>query len=269
MQRNDAPWREHLDIITAWGEASAANQTPPPTDEQLWAYARVRQDLHLPEQVDAELLVQLRAAFNAGRQPQRIDLAAVADALRERGHDAVVEHTGGGVVVLYAGRQVPDRHGDPRWSAAFGPGWYDNRDPHHPVADPADCYIGPDSDNTWALTVPAGWTIDTLVELTTAVIDDVEAGRARFAQAADAARDAMWAAFAAHYPEITTGDVAPGADRAFVTESNKVLAGWLDDNRPDGQQPPEHLIALVGPATSDSAPSADGGADAAGPEAAR
>ena len=42
MQRNDAPWREQLDIITAWGEASAANQTPPPMDEQLWAVSRVR-----------------------------------------------------------------------------------------------------------------------------------------------------------------------------------------------------------------------------------
>lgn len=269
MQRNDAPWWEHLDIITAWGEASAASQTPPPTDEQLWAIARIRQDLHLPEQIDPELLAQARAAFNQGRWPQRINLTAVANALRERGHDAVVEHTGGGVVVVYAGRQALDRHGDPRWSAALGPGWYDNRDLHHPVADPADCYIGPDGDDTWALPVPANWTIDTLVELTTAVIDEVEAQRARFVQAADAARDAMWAAFATQYPEVDTGDRAPGADRAFVAESNKLLAGWLDDNHPASNQPPAHLAELARRAATDNPPAGDRPSDAAGPEAAR
>lgn len=132
MQRNDAPWREHLDIITARGEASAANQTPPPTDEQLWAASRLRRDLHLPEQIDPELLAQLRAAFNAGRQPQHIDLAAVADALRKRGHDAVVEHVGRSAI-LYSGRQVPDRHGVPRWAATAGLGTWTRpaRQPQH------------------------------------------------------------------------------------------------------------------------------------------
>jgi hypothetical protein len=27
----------------------------------------------------------------------------------------------------------------------------------------------------------------------------------------------MWATFAARYPEVTTGDVAPGADHAFAS----------------------------------------------------
>ncbi|GAA0908054.1 hypothetical protein GCM10009558_011090 [Virgisporangium aurantiacum] len=59
-----------------------------------------------------------------------------------------------------------------------------------------------------------------------------------------------------------TGDLPPGADRAFVAESDR-LAGWLDDNRPDGQQPPAHLTALVRSAPSGSAPSVVGCADAA------
>lgn len=271
MNRDDPAWREHLDIITAWGEVSAVNGTPAATDDQLWSISRRREDLNLPEHIDPELLAQLREAFHTGRFPGRIDLRALADALRRRGHDAVVEHTGGGVVVLYAGRVAPDRYGDPRWSAAFGPGWYAHRDLHYPVADPADCYVGPDGDGVWALTVPAGWTIDTLAELTAAVIDEVEASRARFARAAEAARDAMWATFAAQYPEITAADVAVEPDRGFVAESDKVLAGWLEDNRPNGPQPSAHLIALAAGTASGDAPSADADADAdaAGREDAR
>jgi hypothetical protein len=207
---DDARWREHFDVITAWGEASAADGTPPSTDEQLWTTSRVRHDLNLPERIDLALLAQLREAFNAGRHRNRIDLRALADAVRERGHDAVVEQTGGGAATLYASRQAPDRYGDPRWSAAVGPGWYADRDPRRPVADAADCYIGPDGDNAWAVTVPDTWTVATLVELTIAVIDEVEACRARFGRAAQDARDAMWATFAAAYPEVTSGDVAPG-----------------------------------------------------------
>lgn len=129
--------------------------------------------------------------------------------------------------------------------------------------------VGPDGDDTWWIGVPEQATKDQLVDLIVAVIAEVERERARFAEAADAARDAMWAAFAAQYPEITTGDVAPGADQPFVTESDKLLAGWLDDNRPDGHQPPAHLIALAARAATGSAPTADGSADAAGREEAR
>jgi hypothetical protein len=68
MDLSDTRWRQHLDVIRAWGEASTANGTDPPTDEQLWAISRVRADLNLPEQIDLTLLQELRAAFNLGRQ---------------------------------------------------------------------------------------------------------------------------------------------------------------------------------------------------------
>lgn len=241
MDYHNLRWLEHLDIVTAWGEASAANGTPPPTDDQLWAASRIRVDLNLPEQIDAELLAQLREAFNTGRNPTRIDLHAVASALHERGHDAVVEHTGGNTATLYAGRQVPDRYGDPRWSAAAGPGWYEAPGRREPWADTAEFAVGPDGDDTWAVRVPEHPTMDDLVNLVVAVIDEVQARRTRFAQAADAARDAMWSAFAAQYPEVTTGDLAPGADHAFVAESNKLLAGWLDHNWPGAHTIPATL----------------------------
>ncbi len=92
-----------------------------------------------------------------------------------------------------------------------------------------------------------------ITEVIVAVIEEVEARRARFAAAADAAREAMWAAFAARYPEVTIGDVAPGADHAFVAESNKLLAGWLDDNWPDTRVAPTHLTAETTHATGTAA----------------
>jgi len=245
MPLNEASWREHLDIITAWGQASAANRTPPPTDPRLWAVARMRRDLHLPEQPDPALLAQLRAAFNRGRRPHLIDLVALADALRHRGYGAVVEQTGGGMVTLFAGRRELDRHGELRWSAAVGPGRYENGQRQQPVADPAGCVIGPDGDDTWAIPVPGSWALETLVELTAAVIDEVENERARFIRATAIARNAMWAAFAAEYPDVVTADVNPDPDSAFGVEFTKVLAGWLDDNRPGGDQPPAHLAALA------------------------
>lgn len=48
MEPNHLRWVQQPDLITASGEASATNGTPPPTDDELWANAHVRRDLHLP-----------------------------------------------------------------------------------------------------------------------------------------------------------------------------------------------------------------------------
>ena len=77
MNRDDPRWLEHLDIITAWGEASAANQTPPPTDEQLLAASHIRRDLNLPEHIDTERL----ACWPSFLSPMigAVDVSPVAD----------------------------------------------------------------------------------------------------------------------------------------------------------------------------------------------
>jgi hypothetical protein len=94
MERTDPRWVQHLDLITAWGEASAAGGTPPPTDDQLWAATCLRADLHLPAPIDSVLLADLRAAFDTGRWPGRIDLHAVAAAVNARGVTARVRSPG-------------------------------------------------------------------------------------------------------------------------------------------------------------------------------
>jgi len=191
MNPDDPRWLQHLDLITAWGQASATNHSTPPTDQQLWAVSRIRADLNLPEQLDPALLDQLRAAFNTGRYPTRIDLQALADALHERGYDAVVEHTGGNTATLYAGSQFPDRHGDLRWSAAAGRGWFEQSGHRRPFAASSEFTVGPDGEDTWVVIVPEHpvWTV--VVDLLVAVIDEVNAQRARFSQAVEAAQDAM------------------------------------------------------------------------------
>jgi hypothetical protein len=240
---NTQRWLQLLDVFTAWGEASARNGTPLPTEDQLWAEARRGKDPLVGEQIDPALLAELRDAFNDGRQPTRIDLQAVADAVTHRGHRAYVEQTGGNTATIYAGRQVPDRYGEPRWSAVAGPGWFEGPGWTKPFADTSEFHVGPDGDDTWCLPVPAHTTAAVVADLIVAVIDEVNARRARFAEAAQTARDAMWQAFAAKYPEVTTGDLAPGTDHDFVRECDKILAGWLDDNWPLARTAPQHLTA--------------------------
>lgn len=55
----------------------------------------------------------------------------------------------------------------------------------------------------------------------------------------------MWVTFAARYPEVTTGDLAPDTDHTFVTEATKLLADWLDDNYPDARTAPAHIAAVA------------------------
>jgi hypothetical protein len=109
MVRNDPRWVQHLDIITAWGEASAEGGTPPPTDQQLWAATRMRRDVHLPEEIGPVLLADLRAAYDAGRWPARIDLTAVAAAVNARGVRVRVLPSGGGTATLYTGEETVRR----------------------------------------------------------------------------------------------------------------------------------------------------------------
>ena len=259
MDHHDSRWLELLDLFTAWGQASAAIDAPLPTDDEVWAQARARIP-ELAEQPDRVLLVDLRKAFNEGRRPHRVDLRAVAEAITARGYHAFVDHTGGNTATLYAGWQAPDRHGEPRWSISAGPGWFRRPGHRDPVADTSELRIGPHADS-WTVGVPEETSTRQVTDIAVAVIDEVEAQRTRFAVAARTARDALWAAFVACYPEIPSGDIAPGAEQAFVVECNKVLAGWLQDNITDPHRPPAHLAALAGDCAAPTIAPGGGGGD--------
>jgi hypothetical protein len=245
MDRNDPRWVEHLDIITAWGEASAANDTPPPADEQLWAATRSRTDWHLPEQIDSVLLADLRAAFNAGRWPARIDLAAVAAAVNTRGVTARVLHSSGGTATLYTGEETLDGYGDVRFSASAGPGYFDGPGRTRPFADADEFGIGP-HDTSWGISIPHDATTEDVADLVVAVTREADTQLARFADAVAAARKAMWTALVAAYPDADTADLPSDLDHALVAELRRLLATWLDRYWPALHAVPAHLAASTG-----------------------
>lgn len=171
-----------------------------------------------------------------------VDLDALTAKLRERGHDATVEQTGGGVATLLAGPQAPDRNGEARWAAAVGPGWLEGPT-QRAVADSAELYVGPDGEDAWSVMAPAHAGPDEVVTLIVAVIDEVQVSRDRFARACQGAWEAMWTAFATHYPELPTGDQSPAAGYGLTAEVTQLCTRWLDDHSTPAA--PAHLLAAT------------------------
>ncbi len=258
MEPNDPRWVQQLDLITAWGEASAINGTPPPTDGELWAEARVRRDLHLPEQIDPGLLADLRAAFNVGRFPNRIDLHAVAGAVTARGIPTRVLDSSGGTATLYTGEETLDSDGDVRFTASAGPGYFAGPGRTNPFADPDEFGIGP-HDDSWGIPVPEDATTAQVVDLVIAVTAEADAAQARFATAVAAAPSAMRTALHAAYPDAATTDLPPDLDGAVAADVRRLLARWLRQHWPAYHEPPARLSAR-----GDDQAGNDGGADPAG-----
>lgn len=66
----------------------------------------------------------------------------------------------------------------------------------------------------------------------------------RFEQAIQDAEEKFWASIADSYPEIESGDLAPGEAVHLMMTMKRVAAVWLVGNRPDSLMPNE----LVPPA---------------------
>lgn len=140
-------WIDMLDTAENKGRRDATHHGSLPSDEHLWAYARTLPGGDsLSEHPDADMTVELRDAYNVGRQPTRIDLDAVVQAVRAAGHNAFVDMTGGNTATLYAGLPVADNDDDGRlrWSAVAGPGWFEGLGWTRPFADTAEFSVGPD-----------------------------------------------------------------------------------------------------------------------------
>jgi len=78
----------------------------------------------------------------------------VADQVLRRGHYAPVEQTGDNTPTINVGRQVPDRYGRPRWSAAGGPGRFETPGWTNPFADTTEFRIGPTATTPGACRYP-------------------------------------------------------------------------------------------------------------------
>ncbi|CCH17735.1 hypothetical protein [Micromonospora lupini] len=179
---NDFPnWLDLLEFLRAAGETDARNGTSLPTDHELWAVAHRSQRVALPDQIDNDLLAELRDAFNDGRQPTRFDMQAVVVEVARHGHDAHIGHSGGNTATIYAGSQHTDQNGDARWAVIAGPGWFTEPARQAPVADTSEFQIGPD-DDYWTIAVPDHTSPTEVAALIVAVIEQIAAGQGRLTE---------------------------------------------------------------------------------------
>jgi hypothetical protein len=87
--------------------------------------------------------------MSAAEQELEIDLDALAAAVRDLGIEAFVEQTGGGCATVWAGEQHEDQHGDQRWDAGAGPGWFEGpgyTNARALIGQGGDFCVGPDDD---------------------------------------------------------------------------------------------------------------------------
>ncbi|MEU8284233.1 hypothetical protein AB0C01_07825 [Micromonospora sp. NPDC048905] len=174
-------WLDLLEFVRAAGETDARNGTSLPTDHELWAVAHRSQRVVPPDQIDNDLLAELRDAFNDGRQPTRFDMQAVVVEIARHGHPAHIDQSGGNAATIYAVSQHTDQSGDARWAVTAGPGWFAKPDHREPVADTSEFQIGPD-DDTWTIAVPDHTSPTEVAALIVAVIEQVAEGRARLTE---------------------------------------------------------------------------------------
>ncbi|MEU7922977.1 hypothetical protein [Micromonospora zamorensis] len=174
-------WLDLLEFVRESGETNARIGTSLPTDHELWAVAQRSQRVVLPEQIDNDLLAELRDAFNDGRQPTRFDMQAVVVEIARHGHPARIDHSGGNTATIYAGSQHTDQNGDARWAVTAGPGWFAKPDHQEPVAETSEFQIGPD-DDAWTIAVPDHTNPTEVAALIVAVIEQVTEGHARLTE---------------------------------------------------------------------------------------
>lgn len=78
-----------------------------------------------------------------------INLDTIAAAVRALGVPCFVEQTGGGCATVYAGDTYTDEHGDARYLAGAGPGWFEGpgwTNARADLVDGSDFYVGLDDD---------------------------------------------------------------------------------------------------------------------------
>ena len=118
-----------LDDLIATGRAERAEDATYPTDAELTDMARTAAARigagPLFTDVDSLTLVDLRDAYNDGREPELLDFNQVVAALAAHGVEAHVEDTSGATATLFAGPwHLPNADGVIRRAVSLGPGHY-------------------------------------------------------------------------------------------------------------------------------------------------
>lgn len=167
--------------------------------------------------------------MGANNNGNRIDMLAVAEQVRAAGHGAFVDHSGGGHMTIFAGPvdDLPDAAGDYRRAVLAGPGF---NYPDGVFGDATDFAVGPDDDGaTTPVLTPHTVTTEQVADLIVDQIGKQQGRWARIRAAVQPAEQAFWAAIAAQFPEVTSGDYA--GDNLLPTLHQAVL-DWLAVNQP-------------------------------------
>lgn len=115
-----------LDKLIVTGQTDRAADADHPSDGELTdlarGFARKLGFTTLFAEVDKDTLVDLRDAYNDGREPERLDFRQVAAALGKLGVESHLEQHSG-TVTLFAGPwHTPNADGVPRRVVSLGPG---------------------------------------------------------------------------------------------------------------------------------------------------
>lgn len=230
MGARENAWERVLELVESLGRADAAARPEPqlPADEALLAVARgVIADL------PNDALTDLRAAYNDGRRPDRIDLDRVVEELNALGVPAFVENIGDGGATLFAGQHGPIALGGEYggYPVTAGPGQFEGPGITVPVAYRPTFSVGiddnapPPSPNLPDFATPAQYA-----RIIAAAIQEARTRAERVAAAQEAARDAFWATLAERFPEIESGDFGPDDTIALEQATNQAVRSWLHYN---------------------------------------
>lgn len=257
-----------LDKLTERGKDDRAEDASYANDAELWNLAHgIEPELYPPVGFTQIEVADLREAYDEGFKPHLISLDRLAADLRSRGIDAVVLYDCGGGYLLHVGPLFPDSEGGERPAITAGPGYNFGRD--GTLANVDEFTFGtvdPTVDSGYRLTGEP-MQIKAVADRIVAALDAELAHRgydtkayaahdAEVLQRTDAAvqegTDAFWAAIAGAFPEITSGDMDPGAVMRLEHAMRSAVASWLDGNQPDGtwtQHPAGPTFADDDPAT--------------------
>ncbi|GIE90484.1 hypothetical protein [Actinoplanes regularis] len=245
--------------LTAGGTSDDTDDVVPRSDANLWALAAaIAPELYPAGQLDPIEVEDLRAAYDDGRRPRRIDLYRLATLISDRGVNAYVDGAGGGGAVIRVGEQHITLTGERDHAVLAGPGTFHSR--YTAYGDRDELCIGPPDDDLThrpddPTIRPAPHRFQTLAELAdlTAALAHAEADRhTRIAAYLDVlvrtGWEAFWAVLIGALPDIDFTLSGPAEAEHGVTQQRLLhyLRQVLNDTGMRiGVTPPEQQACAV------------------------
>lgn len=253
-------FRKVLNEVERIGRTGRQLDQPFLTDVELWDQARRMDAGIFPRSLegidrldDHELLLldQLREWYEQGRRPLTVDVDLVARAVRALGVPAGIIYDCGNIYLLHVGPEFTDDEGVERKAVTCGPvyevGGNFESEVHDFTFGPGDSTVedGPCGELDEGKPLTAREIAQLIVEVLDAELArrgyDAKAVRAhedevkkRTESAVEQGAVAFWEVVSRHFPEITTGDMDPGAVLGLEQDLTRAVTSWVGGNQPEG-----------------------------------